>query len=96
MDSVALDHTLAVHPRVSIRPEPFGALLYHFGTRQLSFLKDRLLLDAVLACDGTRTLAEAFAVAGVPESQTERYRQAMATLVRSTMLQLQPANEVAA
>jgi putative mycofactocin binding protein MftB len=96
MDSVALDRIYSVHPRVSIRPEPFGALLYHFGTRQLSFLKDRLLLDAVQSCDGTRTLAQAFAVAGVPESQTERYRQAVATLVRSTMLQHQPANVVAA
>ncbi len=96
MDSVTLDHIYSVHPRVSIRPEPFGALLYHFGTRQLSFLKDRLLLDAVRSCDGTLTLAQAFTVAGVPESQTERYRRAMATLVRSSMLQRQPANEVAA
>lgn len=96
MDSLTLHHTLSVHPRVSIRPEPFGALLYHFGTRQLSFLKDRLLLDAVRACDGTRTLAEAFAEAGVPDAQTERYRRAMDTLVRSTMLQRHAANEVAA
>ena len=28
------------HPQVSIRPERFGALLYHFGTRRLSFLKN--------------------------------------------------------
>ena len=32
-------------PQVSVRPEAFGALLYHFGTRRLSFLKDRRLLD---------------------------------------------------
>ena len=24
---------------VALRPEPFGALAYHFGTRKLSFLK---------------------------------------------------------
>ncbi len=34
-------------PQVSVRPEPFGALLYHFGTRKLSFLKDRTLLTVV-------------------------------------------------
>ena len=28
-------------PQVAVRPEPFGALLYHFGTRRLSFLKDQ-------------------------------------------------------
>jgi putative mycofactocin binding protein MftB len=96
MDPVSLNGTFTVHPRVSIRPEPFGALLYHFGTRQLSFLKDRLLLDAVRACDGTRTLAQALAEAGVPDAQVERYRLAVATLVRSTMLESQPENEVAA
>lgn len=96
MDSVSVDLTLIVHPRVSIRPEPFGALLYHFGTRQLSFLKDRVLLDVVRACDGTRTLAEALAEAGVPDAQLERYRSAVATLVRSTMLTVHSEAEVAA
>ncbi|MBR23049.1 MAG: mycofactocin biosynthesis chaperone MftB [Leifsonia sp.] len=96
MDSIRLDATLTVHPRVSIRPEPFGALLYHFGTRQLSFLKDRVLLDAVRACDGTRTLAQALAEAAVPDAQVERYRRAVATLVHSTMLESRPASEVAA
>jgi len=41
---------------VSVRPEPFGALLYHFGTRQLSFLKDTTLLAVLQA--GRRDLAE--------------------------------------
>jgi mycofactocin biosynthesis protein MftB len=96
MDLPALTQTLSVHPRVSIRPEPFGALLYHFGTRQLSFLKDRMLLDAVRACDGTRTLGEALAHASVPEHQTERYRRAIGTLVGSSMLLDNAPSEVAA
>ncbi|WP_439564848.1 mycofactocin biosynthesis chaperone MftB [Microcella sp.] len=96
MATVDLDSVIAVHPRVSIRPEPFGALLYHFGTRQLSFLKDRILLDVVHACDGRRPLAEAFAVAGVPSTQTARYLRAMTTLVTSTMVTVSSVNEVAA
>ena len=32
-----------------MRPEPFGALLYHFGTRKLSFLKNRTIVDVVNA-----------------------------------------------
>ncbi|MBU1249492.1 MAG: mycofactocin biosynthesis chaperone MftB [Actinobacteria bacterium] len=96
MDSLTLDHTLTIHPRVSVRPEPFGALLYHFGTRQLSFLKDRHLLDAVRACDGRRTVGEALVEAAVPAAQLERYRGALATLVESRMLIDAAESEVAA
>src|SRR4029077_5500984 len=31
-----LDAAWRLHPQVSVRPERFGALLYHFGTRRLS------------------------------------------------------------
>ena len=46
----------ALHPAVSVRPEPFGALLYHFGNRKLSFLKDRTLLAVVEALADTPSL----------------------------------------
>ena len=36
---IDLDAAWQLHPQVSVRPERFGALLYHFGTRRLSFLK---------------------------------------------------------
>jgi putative mycofactocin binding protein MftB len=28
-----------LHPDLALRPERFGALLYHYGTRRLTFLK---------------------------------------------------------
>ncbi len=30
---------LELHPQVALRPEPFGALAYHYGNRRLVFLK---------------------------------------------------------
>jgi putative mycofactocin binding protein MftB len=47
VSGIDLDRPWRLHPQVAVRPEPFGALLYHFGTRRLSFLKDRTLLDVV-------------------------------------------------
>lgn len=38
-----------LHHQVAVRPEPFGALLYHFGTRKLSFLKNRKIVEVVNA-----------------------------------------------
>jgi putative mycofactocin binding protein MftB len=32
---------------VALRPEPFGALVYHFGTRRLAFLKTPQLVTVV-------------------------------------------------
>jgi putative mycofactocin binding protein MftB len=76
---------LALHPQVSVRPEPFGALLYHFGTRRLSFLKDRRLLEVVQRLDGSTSVDEALAV--VPEQERAAFGKAIATLVETGMLQ---------
>ncbi|MCX4816305.1 mycofactocin biosynthesis chaperone MftB [Streptomyces sp. NBC_01239] len=81
-----LDTAWTLHPQVSVRPEPFGALLYHFGTRQLTFLKERRLLDVVQALESARTAREACAAAGVPDPQLPRYARALASLARSAML----------
>ena len=41
------DVSWRLHHQVAVRPEPFGALLYHFGTRKLSFLKNRTIVEVV-------------------------------------------------
>jgi putative mycofactocin binding protein MftB len=81
-----LDVGWAVAPQVSVRPERFGALLYHFGTRRLSFLKSRTLFDVVRLLDSSVTARAACAAAGVAESELPRYRAALARLAASDML----------
>ena len=81
-----LDRGWDLHPKVSVRPEPFGALLYHFGTRRLSFLKDRTLLTVVQSLAEATTAREACTCAGVSESDLPRYERALTTLVQSSML----------
>ncbi|MEI3865661.1 mycofactocin biosynthesis chaperone MftB [Microbacterium sp. CCNWLW134] len=74
-------------PQVSVRPEPFGALLYHFGTRKLSFLKDRTLLALVEQLDSSDTLAAACDAAGVSVPDRPRYLRALETLAGSAMIE---------
>jgi putative mycofactocin binding protein MftB len=81
-----LDRGWELSPRVSIRPESFGALLYHFGTRRLSFLKDRRLLDVVRALPDHPTARAACQAAGLTESQLPAYARALSTLVATDML----------
>ncbi|MES5820513.1 mycofactocin biosynthesis chaperone MftB [Streptomyces sp. RG80] len=81
-----LDRAWDLHPQVSVRPEPFGALLYHFGTRRLTFLKDSRLLACVQHLAQARTARAACLAAGVDEAELPRYGRALAALAESSML----------
>jgi putative mycofactocin binding protein MftB len=76
----------ALSPRVSVRPEPFGALLYNFGTRQLSFLKDRRLLGIVQALDDYPDVRTACLAHDVGEDELPQFDAALARLADSSML----------
>ncbi|GAA3214830.1 mycofactocin biosynthesis chaperone MftB [Microbacterium terregens] len=86
MTDITPDSVLRLHNRVSVRPEPFGALLYHFGTRRLSFLKSPALLAVVDALQDDRTVADALGVAEVPDAMRPAMLRAITTLRDSEML----------
>lgn len=75
-----------LNPKVAVRPEPFGALLYHFGTRKLSFLKNLTVLEIVRGLEAQPTAAAAIAAAGVDESDQVPYLRALASLADSGMI----------
>jgi putative mycofactocin binding protein MftB len=81
-----LDRAWRVHPQVSMRPEPFGALLYHFGTRRLSFLKNQRVLAVVRSLADHPSARVACAAAGVTEAELPAYERALAVLAESTMI----------
>jgi putative mycofactocin binding protein MftB len=67
-------------PQVSLRPEPFGALVYHFGTRKLSFLKTPELLAVVSGLERHESVHAAIDAAGVAPAQRLAYLKALAGL----------------
>ena len=81
-----LDRPWQLHPQVSVRPERFGALLYHFGTRRLSFLKSPALLTVVRALGDAPSAREACRRAGLTEAELPAYAAALATLASSQMI----------
>jgi len=76
----------ALHPQVALRPEEFGALAYHFGTRRLSFLKSRTLLAVVESLADQPSGRAACEAAGVADGELASYEQALATLARTGMI----------
>ncbi len=67
-------------PSVALRPEPFGALVYHFGTRRLSFLKTTQLVDVVAGLQRHPDVHAAIEAADVDEAQRPAYLRALAGL----------------
>ena len=88
MRGLLIDPTLPwrLHPQVSIRPEPFGALLYHFGTRKLSFLKNRTIVAVVESLEQHPDVASALNAAGVRREQEAPYLHALGVLAESNMV----------
>ena len=77
-------------PSVALRPEPFGALVYHFGTRKLSFLKTLQLVDVVRGLEHQPDVHAAIEAAGVEESQRPAYLRALAGLAASGTIETRP------
>jgi putative mycofactocin binding protein MftB len=81
-----LDHRLVLDPQVALRPEPFGALAYHYGNRRLIFLRHPDMVRVVRALDGDTTVADALRRCGIDESRWPSFTRALASLVDSGVL----------
>lgn len=81
-----LDRPWCLDDRVAVRPEPFGALLYHYGTRRLSFLKDPKVATVVRTLAEHPTARSACESAGITGRALPAYERALATLADSAMI----------
>ena len=85
MDAL-LGEAWTLSPSVALRPEPFGALAYHFGTRQLTFLKRPQLLAVVCGLAEQPDVRAALITAGVPVEQHPAYAAALRGLAAADMI----------
>jgi putative mycofactocin binding protein MftB len=69
-----------------VRPEAFGALAYHFGTRRLSFLKSPVLLVVVQTLVEHPSALAACRAAGVTDEELALYESALGALADSGMI----------
>lgn len=86
MDGFDPDRPWRLHHQVAVRPEPFGALLYHFGTRKLSFLKNTTIVEVVNSLGEHPNARSALRAAGIDDDRQAPYLHALGVLVQSKML----------
>ncbi|MEM9034317.1 MAG: mycofactocin biosynthesis chaperone MftB [Actinomycetota bacterium] len=76
-----------LHPQVAVRPEPFGALAYHYGNRRLNFLRHPDLVTVVSTLGDHPSVDDALAASGVAERRWPAFRKALARLAASEFLE---------
>ncbi|GAA3438364.1 mycofactocin biosynthesis chaperone MftB [Kutzneria kofuensis] len=74
-------------PQVALRPEPFGALVYDFTTRRLSFLKTKQLAEVVASLENHADVDSTLDDVGVVAGQRAAYLHALAGLADAGTIQ---------
>jgi mycofactocin biosynthesis protein MftB len=81
-----LDEAWTLSPSVALRPEPFGALAYHFGNRRLTFLKRPELVTVVRSLETHSDVRSTLTDAGIPAHQHAAYVEALRGLAATDMI----------
>ena len=84
--AVALDSPLELHPQVAVRPEPFGALAYHYGNRRLIFLKHPDVVEVVKCLSQHESLAQTLSACGVDRGRWPSFVAALSSLESSEIV----------
>lgn len=85
--SDVLARRLRLHPRVAVRPEPFGALAYHYGNRRLNFLRSPDLVRLVNDLGNHPTVEAALVACDIDPSRWPAFGRALASLAASDFLE---------
>jgi putative mycofactocin binding protein MftB len=81
-----LDTPLKLHPSVALRPEPFGAVAYHYDNRRLIFLKHPSIVDVVKDLGDHPDLQSTLSAHGIAEHQWDAYDKAICSLIESDVV----------
>lgn len=91
-----LNEAWDLSPAVALRPEPFGAMAYHFGNRKLTFLKRNELVAVVRGLSGAPDIRAALEAAGIRDLDWPGYVAALKGLAATDMIRPRKSKEEAA
>ena len=78
-------------PQVALRPEPFGALAYHYGNRRLTLLRAPELVTLVEQIGRHPSARAAYDAIGIADRRWSSFEKALSSLTRSGFLTEAPA-----
>ena len=83
---VSLDAPLELHPSVALRPEPFGALAYHYGNRRLIFLRHPDVVAVVRRLGSEPSVRATLEACGVEPARWHSFVDALSSLESSEVV----------
>ena len=86
--TLTLDSRARLDPQVALRPEPFGALAYHYGTRRLVFLRHVDMVGVVEDLATSPSVRDALVARGVAESRWPAFVSALGSLAESGIVRV--------
>lgn len=81
-----LEAALELNPQVALRPEPFGALAYHYGNRRLVFLKHLDVVRVARSLSQYPSLAETLRACDIAPSRWASFARAFESLKSSEIV----------
>jgi putative mycofactocin binding protein MftB len=84
--TVTLDGAYALDPNVALRPEPFGALAYHYGNRRLVFLRKPELASLVRSLAEHPSLTDALAATDIERRRWPSFVKALDSLAEAEII----------
>jgi putative mycofactocin binding protein MftB len=83
---VELDGAYELHPDVALRPEPFGALAYHYGNRRLVFLRHPDVVAVVRSLAEQPSVTGSLRACGIDEARWPSFVAALSSLESSEVV----------
>ena len=86
--TLTLESACEMHPQVALRPEPFGALAYHYGNRRLVFLRHPDIVRVVRNLNQYASLQEALESEHIDAARWPAFVQAISSLTTSEIIRV--------
>ena len=86
--TITAESACELHPHVAVRPEPFGALAYHYDNRRLVFMKHNDVVTVVKSLSQNPSLRAALESCQVEETRWPAFIAALDSLQSSEILRV--------
>ncbi len=86
--TITIDSACELDPRVSLRPEPFGALAYHYGNSRLVFLRHPDVVSVVKSLGEHVSVSEELVANTVIEARWPAFVSAIDSLCESDIIRV--------